>query len=368
MIESLAIENLRGIRRLNVDGLTDVNIFIGKNGAGKSTILEAIYLASTLFNEQDMLRGESKLDYIVKRRAGRGDWRSNRDVLWYAKNTSEDITIALKFRTGNTLKFKVRYELPLSETPLLEVPEEVARKAGIPLTFRPIYVWRDGLIELKDGAVRFLPYDHYSVVSVLEKEVKKEVTYLRGVVFLDSRLHASDVERRVWRRLLDRRLDKVVVDLIREEYEPGVEGISYKPSGDEFVLSILLPYTSVEVDGLGDGARMAMFYASILALLSDTGVLIEDPEIHQHPGGLATLLKFTLKMAREKNLQLFITTHSLELVKIARELSSRYGLDIRVFYVERDHETGLVDVRALERVDLEVLEKLGLDPRLLHIL
>jgi AAA15 family ATPase/GTPase len=111
-----------------------------------------------------------------------------------------------------------------------------------------------------------------------------------------------------------------------------------------------------------------MFYASILALLSDTGVLIEDPEIHQHPGGLATLLKFTLKMAREKNLQLFITTHSLELVKIVRELSSRYGLDIRVFYVERDHETGLVDVRALERVDLEVLEKLGLDPRLLHIL
>jgi AAA15 family ATPase/GTPase len=362
VIESLAIENLRGIRRLNVDGLTDVNIFIGRNGAGKSTILEAIYLASTLFNEQDMLRGESKLDYIVKRRAGRGSWQSNRDVLWYAKNTSEDITIALKFRTGNTLKFKIRYEF--SEVPLLEVPEEVARKAGIPLTSRPIYMQRDRLVELKGKAVQLLPYDYYSVVSVLEKEV----TYLRGVVFLDSRLYASDVERRVWRRLLDRRLDKVVVDLIREEYEPGVEGISYKPSGDEFVLSILLPYTSVEVDGLGDGARMAMFYASVLALLSDTGVLIEDPEIHQHPGGLATLLKFTLKTAREKNLQLFITTHSLELVKIVRELSSRYGLDLKVLYVERDHETGLVDVRALERVDLEVLEKLGLDPRLLYIL
>jgi len=366
VIESLAIENLRGIRRLNVDGLTDVNIFIGRNGAGKSTILEAIYLASTLFNERDLLRGESKLDYIVKRRTGRGSWQSSRDVLWYAKNTSENITIALKFRTGNTLKFKVRYEPPFSKTPLLlEVSEEVARKAGITLTSRPMYVWRDKLVEELEGrTIRILPYDYYSVVSILEKEA----TYLRRVVFLNSRLCASDVEQRVWRRLLDRRLDRVVVDLVREEYEPNAEGISYKPSGDGFVLSILLPHTSVEIDGLGDGARMAVFYASLLALLSDTGVLIEDPEIHQHLGGLVTLLKFTLKMAKEKKLQLFITTHSLELVKIARELTSKYGLDLRVLYVERDHETGLVDVRALERVDLEVLEKLGLDPRLLHIL
>jgi predicted ATPase len=93
-----------------------------------------------------------------------------------------------------------------------------------------------------------------------------------------------------------------------------------------------------------------VFYASILALLSDTGVFIEDPEIHQHLGGLVTLLKFTLKMAKERKLQLFITTHSLELVKVARELSSKYGLDLRVLYVERDHETGLVDVLVDDRI------------------
>ena len=47
---------------------------------------------------------------------------------------------------------------------------------------------------------------------------------------------------------------------------------------------------------------------------------------------------------------MFITTHSLELVKIARELSSKYGLDLRVLYVERDHETGLVDVLVDDRI------------------
>ena len=62
MIKSIVIENLRGIRRCIVEGLTDINIFIGKNGAGKSTILEAVYIASALIDERDTLRSVNKLD------------------------------------------------------------------------------------------------------------------------------------------------------------------------------------------------------------------------------------------------------------------------------------------------------------------
>jgi predicted ATPase len=341
VIESLTIENLRGIKKLSISGLTNVNIFVGKNGAGKSTILEAIFLASTFFNKEDTLRGKNKLDYIVKRRAGRGNWQNSRDILWYARNTSEDITIELRFRTGNSLKFKVPYAGEI----ILQIPSE----------------------EKAAGKATWLKPDNYMDVA-RSLGLEKETVYLREVVFLDSRLSVYDIERRVWRYLLDKRLDKLVVDLVRDEYEPRTESITYKPGISGFVLSILLPHTSVEIDGLGDGARNALLYASILALVSDTGVLIEDPEVHQHPGGLLTLLKFTLKMAKERNLQLFITTHSLELVSIARELCNKYGLDVKVFYIERDHETGLVDVRTIDRVDLEVLEKMGLDPRLLHVL
>jgi AAA15 family ATPase/GTPase len=41
MIESLRIRNLRGVRECSINGLTDVNVLIGRNGAGKSTVLEA---------------------------------------------------------------------------------------------------------------------------------------------------------------------------------------------------------------------------------------------------------------------------------------------------------------------------------------
>jgi len=168
--------------------------------------------------------------------------------------------------------------------------------------------------------------------------------------------------------LLDRRLDKLVVDLIREEFEPGAEDITYKPlAGGTFVLALKLPETTVEIDALGDGARMAVLFASALTLVENTAVLIEDPEVHQHSAGLATLMRFAARVARERKLQLFITTHSIELINIVKKICSDLDLKLKVFFMERDRSS-LVSVRELEEVDIDVVQKLGLDPRLLHII
>ena len=367
MIKSIAIENLRGIRRCVVEGLTDVNIFIGRNGAGKSTILEAVYIASALIDERDTLRNVNKLDYVVSRRSSRGSWNTYRDVLWFLKDVEKNIVIELRFSTGNILRLILinaeAPSAPLALPILLEVPRKVVHGHG------------EGVAYIGcDGSGRLVIWDPYRKVveGYIDKSfyeyIKTEYRYLRNVILLDTKLPVNIIESTVWRRVLDKRLDKFVLDLIREEYEPGAEGIGFKPSGEGFALTLMLPNVSIEVDSLGDGARIAVLYASILALAEETGVLIEDPEVHQHPGGLVTLMRFALRLAKEKKLQLFITTHSIELINIVKRLAEELGLGMKVFYIERDNSTGVVDVRALESVDVEVLQKLGLDPRLLHIL
>jgi AAA15 family ATPase/GTPase len=45
IIENLQINRFRGIRDLNLAGLGWVNILVGKNNSGKTTILEAISIA-----------------------------------------------------------------------------------------------------------------------------------------------------------------------------------------------------------------------------------------------------------------------------------------------------------------------------------
>lgn len=44
MIESIVIDNFRGIHHGQIDGLSQVNLFFGKNNCGKSSLLEALFL------------------------------------------------------------------------------------------------------------------------------------------------------------------------------------------------------------------------------------------------------------------------------------------------------------------------------------
>ena len=58
-------------------------------------------------------------------------------------------------------------------------------------------------------------------------------------------------------------------------------------------------------------------------------------ELHMHPAGLYTYLRFLLKLAREVGFQVIASTHSVELVQIARAPSMELGVESSVLYLER---------------------------------
>jgi len=106
MLKSLYIRNFRGIKEAEIEELTNVNIFIGRNSVGKSSILEAIYLASSWAEPMDPMRGVAKADYIISRR-GRGDWDIYKEVIWYSKDVEKDIEIVLRYVSSKELRLKI---------------------------------------------------------------------------------------------------------------------------------------------------------------------------------------------------------------------------------------------------------------------
>ena len=366
MLKTIRIRNMRGVKEATIDNLTQVNILIGRNGVGKSTLLEAVYLASSWHNLRDEIRGVDKIDYVVRRRGFRGGWKEFKQTIWFQKNVEQAIDVILKFHSGKQLSFKIPYNT--EEAVWLEIPGEAFGKIS-GYFYHTVY-YNAHTLRASDPWFRTwttLDLDlHLKLLRTLD--IERETRFLQDVVLIDSRLIISDIERNVWPKLLARRLDKLILDVVREGFEVYVEDLTFIPTPmGSFVLALKTPETVIEVDGLGDGVRNAIAVSSILASVKDTLVLVEDPEIHLHPGGLAVLMRFMLRMARERNLQLIMSTHSVELVNIARRLCEELNMDLNVYFMERGRE-GVVETRILKGFDVDVLQKLGLDPRLLEVL
>ena len=58
--KNIKIDNFRGVKHLEIDDFSRVNVFLGQNGSGKSTILEVIHLL-TKMSDSDMPQGVNRI-------------------------------------------------------------------------------------------------------------------------------------------------------------------------------------------------------------------------------------------------------------------------------------------------------------------
>ena len=356
MLRGLEIRRYKGIKECVLDGLTDVNILIGRNNVGKSSVLEALYLASAAFKFKDPLDRGDKITHLLNRRGDRGlSWEKGKEVLWYGYDDDKEVEVVLK-----TIKNKiVKIVLWSSHNHPL-----VAIKVG---AYTPVcFLCFRGFNPATKG---WYPLASKDLEGTLEGDVPGFRSFVESTVLIDASLMRSIrcVEESLWPQLLMRRLDKLVVEVLKGGYDVEIEDLTYAPLYGTYQLMAKLPDTAVRVDDLGDGARYALVMVMAAALARNTAMLIEEPESHQHPGGLDKTVKMLLKLAKENKIQLFISTHSVELVRLLEARGQEVGLEVATFFLERDSE-GRVSVRRVRPDDRRLLEDLGLDVRFLDLI
>ncbi|MGC9020605.1 MAG: AAA family ATPase [Candidatus Methanodesulfokora sp.] len=344
MITSISVENFRGIKSGRIEGLTDINILIGANGAGKSTLLEAVYLASAWAEPEDRIRNSIKFDVLVRRRSQRGNWSDFRKFLWYGMDISKNINISLSFKSGKATEFKIPHKSG-------SFPEDV-----IFLKINSEYVCPRGHPIEEEGITLGMTFD------VREIYRTEEMKFLKGTELIDNMLYYNFelIERNVWPIIYGKRLDRKLIEFLKEGYEPDADSLTYIPiTYTAYALMVGLSQTAVRIDDLGDGARTSLAITSILLTMENSVALVEDPEIHQHPAGLERLLSCVLEAAKSNNIQLFITTQSLDLIRI---LLSFYPSNCKIFALKRSPD-GILKYREFALDEIEDLFESKIDIR-----
>jgi len=369
VITSLRVKGYRGIKNCELTNLSEVNIFIGRNNSGKSSLLEALYLASAAFHYLEPLgRNNDKIGFLLNRRCQRGlEWVQAKETLWHGYDTIKPIEIEMKLTRDTELKISL---LNWHYHPLIELsPDIINQTSWAPRNL--ICLTHSSIMHLEPETV--LGIGKQFTLDLLDRALKKnsdEVkAFMENFMFIDTSLiHEMErTEKTLWNDLLKERLDKLVTQVLRQGYETDVEDITYVPYGNIYQLAIKLPKTTIRADDLGDGARYSMIIVMIAALAKNTAILIEEPENHQHPGGLTKSLEMLLTLVKQNNIQVFASTHSVEFMKLIGKIAQEKSIEIANFFLERDKE-GNVEPRRITPQDTNVLEKMGLDPRFLDVI
>ena len=214
--------------------------------------------------------------------------------------------------------------------------------------------------------------DLYAVRDVLERPpaqkfaggfTPENVALVASGHLVDPPMIRAPLLEAVWEQLVIDRRDATVRGMINSIYRLNIETFNVMPFGGHNRLVALLPTRSVAVDWLGDGLRYALNILSLGVLLEGTILMVEELETHQHPESLKLLVQTLFELAKRQNLQLFLTTHSWELMTYALEAAEEKSVDLAFHHLSLD-EQGLLDARAIPAPDAKMLMDIGHDPRL----
>jgi len=360
MFKSLRIVRFRGIKEGEVPDLRQVSLFVGPNNSGKSTILDALLLVNSVYGHNDPL-GRSSYQILADRHnLPPYDVFKPWPALWYAYDTAGDISIDAMFAAGT----KTRYRAGLDDVGILDLQTPNGGFAPVAVEgcgeAKPGFVY-DGVERKRGGGHAGMnPFDGASVSLRAPYDAVR--SFLRDVVLVDSEFRRNTkVEQLLWPQLISDRRDKLLTHMLREVYGMDVENLTYTPSMNGNELVILLPKYSVRVDDLGDGARYFVRMLMVLSLLKDTVLLLEEPETAHHCRAQADITRWIVRSAKERNLQVLATTHSLETVDHFLAACTEASVEFGLHHTEL--KDGVLTCRSVDRNDARVLMDMGVDPR-----
>ncbi len=294
VLRALRIRNLRGIRSGEVTGLTRLNVFVGPNGCGKTTVLEAAHIGT----ESRPLRAFAE---SVARSAGLPN-----AAKWLFPTRTEEPTRLEVDVDGDTRAI------------LLTCGEQDSAET---FDFPGPYTRVEAKGETEDDGMNawavFNPANQYALYNPARfKQFGLWPKFVGPVWRGESELH------RVYSEAVQAGLAGEVQALARAVV-PGTEDLRILTDGDLPVLHAVSPGGSVPVAVCGDGAESLVRQALQLAAKSGTLVLLEEPEAFKYPRAVRLIAR-AIWTAVARGVQVMLTTHSLELIDalIAEEITS----------------------------------------------
>lgn len=348
MIEQLDIRNFRGISEGKLNRFRQFNLLVGPNNAGKSAVLEAIYLAVTAnrpaslivsdngrsesypitLPAKDMLTQRPSSQLSKRHKLGGGSNGTNRLIQDILQVTITDEQLPIRTfdvaaddnpltesEAARTNLFRLSTN-PQEATRLTELATDLTGQSVETWAAKQqlVFCWQRELTHFYKGSASWWvkgelpPANHTLYYDMLSVQEHLPITFYEEMLATVPGWTQKIAQR--FSHIFDLSYPFTVQFLPVKNEQQAIQGwIAPEDS------------TAVPIDAWGDGARAAfklltpLIALAHLATPTSPGLLLwEEPEMFQNPQTLGKLLREVTDIVRGKPIQIFMVSHSLEVI------------------------------------------------------
>lgn len=308
MLQRLHIRNLRGFSDLRIHTLGRINLVAGRNNAGKTTLLEAIFLLGGAADAHMAVNPSVLRSVDADNDVPRSEtfWKP----LFSELDTGRTLAISGDHSVVGRIEQRITWERPLS-TEVFPGKENGALAAA----------------SSGERSLRFRYVD--PVAGELESEARetaRKVTVVRQDTYApfsrmlllpgSGHMHAAAILLGHLRR---QKRGDLLVDALRV-VDPRLQGIEANSSSGEPMIWVDIGLQElVPLSMLGAGMAHVALIFLVVASVPDGVVLVDEIENGLHHSVLPDVWEVIAKAAEQFNVQVFATTHSFECVEAAHE-------------------------------------------------
>jgi predicted ATPase len=350
MIHNLHITNYRAFERLSVEPLQRVNLIVGTNNAGKTSLLEAVYL----------LASQHKQNSLATILQERGEFLSDVQDSWLGRVNPTQIR-------WNQIDGYLVAQLFHGRASGVHTPITIQSKA--PPTMLALSIG-NGQDPQADSDYLIVEIETNATKSTAEKikldsnilppfaRWKRDLQQPGGVRFMTTNFMDYAEMANLWDRIVLTPSEESVVDALRL-IEPCIERISFtggRTSYSGILVRLQGEETPIPLDSMGDGVRRILAITVALVSIGQGTMLIDEIDTGLYYAVLKDMWRVVIETAMKQDAQVFATTHSWDCVKAfqqALSLSSNHSQG-SLIRLDRDGEQIKVTTYTADELDIAI--------------
>lgn len=304
-IKYLHIETYKGLVDKRLDDLGDVNILVGDNNTCKTTFLEAIDFVMSLDQYNAVVR--VILSKINRVGFGSEEFLEAFFQLFNTKEKSKKINISTENKNFQIIGLE-----------------------SVNINNVPIF---NGKLNNKNYIIDPTKENLPLIDETVYENIKdmKTVEFIHAInnnneILLQANLSDSLLSNKAEILKLISSFDENIVDImyVAGKYSnKAILKLKHKTNG------------WLNLSSYGDGIKKIVLVISTIVSANNCGILlIDEIETSLHYSALESVYSWLVKVCKERNIQLFITTHSREALKVLTNQGEDSDVDVVVYKLE----------------------------------